>query len=138
MPTVTIRTLPPAPVLTVSQLADRTGLDRKLIPRLVKEGLPAYRLDAKTFTFIEDEATSWLREHGHVVDPYRAAIRRLIDDAPPLTSEQVARIRAVLSRHVPVVGAGPGRGAAGRAGQPLDVRQRPRDLRSRNTGCTGP
>ncbi len=96
MPAV-IKTLPPAPVLTVSQLADRTGVDRKHFPRLIKAGLPAYRLDAKTFTFIEDEATAWLAEHGYHVDPYRAAIRRLIDDAPPLTSDQAARIRAVLS-----------------------------------------
>lgn len=97
MSTAVITSLPPAPVLNVSQLCDKTGLARNAIPRLVRDGLPAYRLDTKTFVFIEDEAVAWLREHGHVVDPHRAAIRRLVDEAPPLTADQAARIRAVLA-----------------------------------------
>ena len=40
---------------------------------------------------------AWLIEHGHLLDPYRAAIKRLVDEAPPLTADQAARLRAVLS-----------------------------------------
>ena len=96
MPTAIITSLPPAPVLNASQLCDKTGLARSVVRRLVREGLPAYRLDPKTFVFIEDEAVAWLIKHGHVADPYRAAIRKLVDEAPPLTPDQAARIRAVL------------------------------------------
>jgi hypothetical protein len=43
-----------------------------------------------------DECETWLREHGYLVDPYRAAIKKLVDAAPPLTVEQAAKIRAIL------------------------------------------
>lgn len=92
-----IESLPQAPVLSASQLCDKTGVARNILPRLVREGLPAYRLDRKTFVFIEDEAVAWLVKHGHIVDPYRAAIRKLVDEAPPLTPDQAAKIRAVLA-----------------------------------------
>ncbi len=91
-----IPSLPPAPVLNTGQLCDATGLSRSQIPGLVREGLPAYRLDPKTFVFIEAEAVDWLRDHGYLVDEYRASLKRLIDAAPPLTADQAARIRAVL------------------------------------------
>ena len=89
----------PEKFVTSGQLSKLTGISQSRIQHLAKtEGLPAYRLDERRYVFDSDEAEAWLREHGHLVDPYRAAIERLIDAAaPPLTAEQAQRIRSVLS-----------------------------------------
>lgn len=88
--------LRPAPFLTSGQLGREINLPQSRIQELVAEGLPAYQLDQRRYVFDRDEAVAWLVEHGHLVDKYRAAIKRLVDDAPPLTAEQAAKIRAVL------------------------------------------
>ncbi|WP_445168762.1 hypothetical protein ACTXG7_05215 [Mycolicibacterium sp. Dal123E01] len=88
--------LRPAPFLTSGQLAKATGLAQSRIQELVPEGLPAYALDQRRYVYDQAEAVAWLVEHGHLVDPYRAAIKALVDDAPPLTADQAARIKAVL------------------------------------------
>ena len=93
------RSLPnlrPAPFLTSGQLSRATGLPRSRIQELVPEGLPAYQLDQRRYVYDRDESVAWLVKHGHLIDPYRAAIKALVDDAPPPTAEQAARIRAVL------------------------------------------
>lgn len=89
--------LRPAPFLTSGQLSRETGLPQSRIQELVPEGLPAYQLDQRRYVYDRDEAVSWLVAHGHLLDPYRAAIKRLVDDAPPLTPDQAARIRSVLT-----------------------------------------
>lgn len=93
------RTLPnlrPAPFLTSGQLGREINLPQSRIQELVSEGLPAYQLDQRRYVYDRDEAVAWLVEHGHLVDPYRAAIKALVDEAPPLTADQAAKIRSVL------------------------------------------
>ena len=88
--------LRPAPFLTSGQLSKATGLPQGLIQELVPQGLPAYQLDQRRYVYDFDEAVVWLTERGHLIDQYRAAIKKLVDEAPPLTADQAARIRAVL------------------------------------------
>jgi hypothetical protein len=88
--------LRPAPFLTSGQLSLETGIPQSRIQELVGEGLPAYLLDQRRYVFDRDEAVAWLLDHGHLLDPYRAAIKRLVDEAPPLTAAQAERIKAVL------------------------------------------
>lgn len=95
--TKSLSNLRPAPFLTSGQLSRETGLPQSRIQELVPEGLPAYQLDQRRYVYDRDEAVAWLTEHGHLIDPYRAAIKRLVDQAPPLTADQAARIRAVLT-----------------------------------------
>lgn len=83
-------------IVTTTPFCEKFGVARSAIPRLVEKGLPAFKLDKTRWVFPLDECESWLREHGYLVDPYRAAIKKLVDDAPPLTAEQAAKIRAVL------------------------------------------
>jgi phage terminase Nu1 subunit (DNA packaging protein) len=99
MPTrpATLRQLQPAPVITSGKLSKITGLPQQKIQNLVAEGLPTYALDQRRYVFNADEAVAWLTEHGHLIDPYREHIKKLVDAAPPLTAEQADRIRAVLS-----------------------------------------
>ncbi len=97
--TSTPRALPnlrPAPFLTSGQLSRETGLPQSRIQELVPEGLPAYQLDQRRYVYDRDEAIAWLTKHGHLIDAYRAAIKRLVDEAPPLTGDQAAKIKAVL------------------------------------------
>ena len=42
----------------------------------------------RRYVYDRDEAIAWLTEHGHLVDAYRAAIKRLVDAAPPLTGRR--------------------------------------------------
>lgn len=88
--------LRPSPFVTSGKLAKLCGLSQGHIQDLVDEGLPAYALDARRTVFDPDEAISWLVQQGHLVDPYRAAIKHLVDTAPELTAEQAERIKAVL------------------------------------------
>jgi hypothetical protein len=88
--------LRPAPFDTSGQLSQATGLPQSTIQELVAKGLPAYQLDQRRYVFDRSEAVAWLVKHGHLIDPYRAAIKQLVDDAPPLSAEQAAKIRAVL------------------------------------------
>lgn len=72
----------------------------KSVIRLVKEqGLPAHRV-GRRYLFDPAEVESWLRSRSGQpeppADPYRAAIKKLVDEAPPLTAEQAGKIRAVL------------------------------------------
>ena len=100
MATTATKPLPnlrPAPFLTSGQLSKQTGLSQSRIQELVPEGLPAYQLDQRRYVYDLDEAIAWLTEHGHLIDAYRAHIKKLVDDAPPLTAEQAERIRAVLA-----------------------------------------
>jgi hypothetical protein len=99
MSTTAAKSLPnlrPAPFLTSGQLSRETGLPQSRIQELVAEGLPSYQLDQRRYVYDRDEAIAWLTEHGYVIDAYRAAIKRLVDAAPPLTAEQADRIKAVL------------------------------------------
>jgi hypothetical protein len=87
----------PAPLLSSGQLAKETGLPQSRIQELVAEGLPAYQLDTKRFLFDRDEAIAWLDGNGYLATAYKTHIKRLVDAAPPLTADQAAKIRAVLS-----------------------------------------
>ncbi len=87
----------PANLVKTSQFCEKFGVARSAIPRLAEEGLPAFKLDATRWVSLLDECETWLREHGYLRDPYRAQIKRLVDAAPPLTADQAAKIRAVLS-----------------------------------------
>jgi hypothetical protein len=88
--------LSPDNFVTTTPFCEKFGVARSAIPRLVEEGLPAFKLDKTRWVFPLDECETWLREHGYLVDPYRAAIKKLVDGAPPLTAEQAAKIRAIL------------------------------------------
>jgi hypothetical protein len=94
--TKSLPNLRPAPFLTSGQLSKATGVAQSRIQELVPEGLPAYQLDQRRYVFERDEAIAWLIKHGHLIDPYRAAIKQLVDEAPPLTGDQAAKIKAVL------------------------------------------
>ncbi|MGJ6122706.1 excisionase family DNA-binding protein [Mycolicibacterium sp. Y3] len=90
------------PYLDYSGVADRLCLTVPTVRRLVREeGLPAHRV-ARRVKFLADEVDAWLRARSgdqhpaKAVDDHRAAIKRLVDAAPPLTAEQAARIKAVL------------------------------------------
>jgi hypothetical protein len=72
------------------------GLSDQTILRFVKEdGLPAHQVKRRWY-FDPAEVDAWIHSRGNGVDPYRAAIKKLVDEAPPLTAEQAAKIRAVL------------------------------------------
>ncbi|MGO9157335.1 hypothetical protein [Mycobacterium sp.] len=92
----TASTAVPPNFVTASPFCERFDIPPGSLPRLIEEGLPFFRLDATRRVFPVDECEAWLREHGYFVDPYRAAIKKLIDDAPPLSADQAAKIRAVL------------------------------------------
>ena len=83
-------------IVTSTPFCEKFGVARSAIPRLVEEGLPAFKLDTTRWVFPLNECEAWLREHGYQRDPYRAHIKRLVDAAPPLTAEQAAKIRAIL------------------------------------------
>lgn len=66
--------------------------------RLVRdEGLPAHR-PGRRYLFDPAEVDAWLRDHSTygITNDHRALIKRLVDAAPELTDEQVAKIRGVL------------------------------------------
>jgi hypothetical protein len=86
----------PDNLVTTTPFCEKYGLAPGSVPRLIKAGLPAFRLDAKRWVFPLDACEPWLREHGYVVDPYRLQIKRLVDEAPPMTADQAAKIRAIL------------------------------------------
>ncbi|POX91026.1 hypothetical protein C3469_26330 [Mycobacterium kansasii] len=88
--------LSPDNFVTTTPFCEKFGVARSAIPRLVSEGLPAFKLDKMRWVFPLDECETWLRGHGYLVDPYRTAIKKLVDAAPPLTAEQAAKIRAIL------------------------------------------
>lgn len=90
-------TATPPNIVTTGPLCDRFGLARSAVSKFIDEGMPAFKLDATRWVFPLDECEAWLREHGHLDDPYRAAVKRLVVAAPEVTAEQFARIRAILS-----------------------------------------
>lgn len=86
--------------LTTAEVAQRLRRSTQTIRAFVhKEGLPAHRVKRRLY-FRPDEVDSWLRARSGVTgsraDTYREHIKKLVDEAPRLTAEQAARIRAVL------------------------------------------
>ncbi len=65
---------------------------------IAKHGLPVHRV-GRRHLFDPAEVDAWLRhrDEQNQVGDHRAAIKRLVDSAPELTSEQAERIRAVLT-----------------------------------------
>lgn len=88
------------PRLSAVDLSDRYGVSLVTIRRLCKRGLPHYRL-GRLYRFDVAETDPWMREHGATPsgngDDYRAAVKCLVDQAPPLTADQADRIRSILS-----------------------------------------
>lgn len=99
---VTTTTAAPGGYLNTAEVSERFfgGLSTQTIRKFVAEdGLPAHRVVRRLY-FDPAEVDAWIRarngQTGASSDPYRAAIKRLVDEAPPLTAEQAAKIRAVL------------------------------------------
>lgn len=108
VPTVSTATTPstaPAPgALTTAEIANYLGVHPETVRLYIKtQGLPAHRLQRK-WRFVRAEVDAWLEERrsdrptppSTPEDDYRAAVRRLVDQAPPLTAAQADRIAAVL------------------------------------------
>ena len=89
--------------LTADQLAQRYGVSIETIRRLVKRGLPHYRLGGRLFRFNPDETDVWMHSHHRAPstsdsgDDYRAYVRQMVAAAPELSAEQAERIRAILA-----------------------------------------
>jgi excisionase family DNA binding protein len=88
--------------LTTDEVARSLRRSIQTIRRFVaQEGLPVRRVKRRLY-FDAAEVDAWLRarsgeqEPEPPTDPYRAAIKNLVDEAAPLTAEQAAKIRAVL------------------------------------------
>ncbi|WHU48670.1 helix-turn-helix domain-containing protein [Gordonia sp. L191] len=82
-----------------ADVAEFLGVTTQTVRRLITEkGLPAYRITHR-FRFVRAEVEQWARVRmaNAGVDPYRAAVRRLVDEAPQITPAQADRIRAVLT-----------------------------------------
>lgn len=75
------------------------SLAPKTIRRYVHEqGMPAHRV-GRVFRFDPDEVDAWLRARATAPDQdddYRAKIKHLVDQAPPITPEQADRIASIL------------------------------------------
>ena len=89
--------------LNTAALARQLGVAEKTIRRQTREnGLPAHRV-GRVFRYDPDEVARWLRERdvrldeSRAEDDYRAAVRRLVDQAPELSAEQADRISSILS-----------------------------------------
>lgn len=87
-------------LLSTPGLAHQLGVDVRTIRRLVREdGLPAHRV-GHAFRYDPDKVAEWLRDRNVQQDDpasaYRAAIKRLVDDAPELSAEQADRITSIL------------------------------------------
>ncbi len=65
---------------------------------IAKRGLPVHRV-GRRHLFDPAEVDAWLRDRDSQAAgaDHRAAIKRLVDAAPELTTEQAERIRAVLT-----------------------------------------
>ena len=59
----------PENLVTTTPFCERFGVPRSAIPRLVSEGLPAFKLDQMRWVFPLDECEPWLREHGYFATP---------------------------------------------------------------------
>lgn len=83
--------------LTSEEVARKLRRSPKTIRRFVATGMPAYKVRGRLF-FDPAEVDAWLRDRGDQAkgDDHRAVIRALVDAAPELTDEQVAKIRGVL------------------------------------------
>ncbi len=89
--------------LTTDEIARNLRRSTQTIRRFVaQDGLPVHRVNRRLY-FDPAEVDAWLRDRAQVSappfaesDPYREHIKRLVDQAPPLTAEQADRIRAVL------------------------------------------
>jgi hypothetical protein len=100
----TTATAAPSGYLNTAEVSERFfgGLSTQTIRRFVAdEGLPAHRVVRRLF-FDPVEVDAWVRARAEASrpapedDPYRAAIKKLVDAAPELTADQAAKIRAVL------------------------------------------
>lgn len=83
--------------LTSEEVARKLRRSPKTIRRFVAAGMPAYKVRGRLF-FDPAEVDAWLRDRGDQAKhgDHRAVIRALVDAAPELTDEQVAKIRGVL------------------------------------------
>lgn len=90
--------------LTTLDLARRFKRSPQTIRAFVKhEGLPVHRIRGRMY-FLPDEVERWVQSRtAAATDPptdlreHRDHIKKLVDEAPPLTAEQVAVIRRVLT-----------------------------------------
>ncbi|OKH80876.1 hypothetical protein EB75_18885 [Mycobacterium sp. ST-F2] len=89
--------------LTTDEIARNLRRSTQTIRRFVAhDGLPVHRVNRRLY-FDPAEVDAWLRDRAEASaptpegDPYREHIKRLVDQAPPLTAEQADRIRAVLT-----------------------------------------
>lgn len=89
--------------LTSEEVARKLRRSPKTIRRFAAAGMPAYKVRGRLF-FDPAEVDAWLRDRGgdSLSSPapldtdHRALIKRLVDAAPELTDEQVAKIRGML------------------------------------------
>lgn len=82
-------------LITAADLAARWNVTQKTIRERANEhGMPVYRI-GRAMRFDLAECETWLREHSSTAPAdggYRAAVRRLVDQAPELSAEQADRI----------------------------------------------
>lgn len=100
----TTLTHPPATRWTTAETARYLDVCTETVRILIRrDALPAHRI-GRVYRFIPAEIDAWLAEQGperavrqpDSPDPYRDAVRKLVDQAPPLTAEQADRIAAIL------------------------------------------
>ncbi|WP_280476046.1 helix-turn-helix domain-containing protein [Nocardia asiatica] len=103
-----------SPYLHTADIAQRLGVQVDTVYRLVAdEGLPAHRI-ARRLKFIAADVDAWVRSRDSglngiptgtaevtvpppACDAYAEYIARVVEAAPPLTSDQVARLTTLLS-----------------------------------------
>lgn len=107
--TATATASPPArpKLVPTSVLSAHLGVSDHTTRRLAREGMPHVKVGTKLY-FDLAKADAYLDRLADTVpalealnvakaDPYLEAIKKLVDAAPELTSEQAAKIKAVLS-----------------------------------------
>ena len=65
-------------IVTSTPFCEKFGVARSSIPRLIEEGLPAFKIDKTRWVFPVDECEAWPREHGYFRNHYRAHTKRLV------------------------------------------------------------
>ena len=91
-------------IVTTTPFFESSALPAARFPAWSGRAGPLSSSTRRAGVFPLDECEAWLQEHGYLVDPYRAAIKKLVDAAPPLTAERAANFRTILggaarSRH---------------------------------------
>lgn len=85
--------------LSPADLAEHYGVSKVTIYRLIKKGLPHLRVGT-LYRFDLAETEPWMRDYRtstRAEGDYRAAVKRLVDEAPELSAEQADRISSILS-----------------------------------------